>query len=78
MPPPKRRHTRSRRDKRRASAWKLTAGALGKCAQCGAARAPHHVCPACGFYNGQLVLPRKVKKGKTGEGEGGQQPPKSQ
>ena len=28
---------------------------------------PHKVCPECGFYNGKLVVPRKVKKSKAKE-----------
>jgi hypothetical protein len=28
---------------------------------------PHKVCPSCGFYNGTLVVPKKVKKAKTQE-----------
>jgi len=26
---------------------------------------PHRVCPECGFYNGKLIVPKKVKKTKT-------------
>lgn len=76
--PPKKRHTRHRRDKRRAQSWRLELAAPGSCPQCGAPRQAHRVCPACGFYNGSLVLPRRVKKkagaaeGETKEG-GGQQ-----
>jgi large subunit ribosomal protein L32 len=69
MPNPKRKHTASRRDSRRASNWTVEVGSISKCPHCGAARMPHRVCPKCGFYNGQLVNPRKekAKPGATGE-----------
>lgn len=66
MPNPKRKHTPMRRDSRRASNWTVTASNPSKCPQCGAARMPHHICPSCGFYNGELVVPKKEKK-KTEE-----------
>ncbi|HAH05261.1 MAG TPA: 50S ribosomal protein L32 [Elusimicrobia bacterium] len=73
MPNPKRKHTRSRRDSRRASNWRLEIGGLSKCSHCGKMRAPHVVCPSCGFYNNELVLPKKEKRKKgeqpTQEGE---------
>ncbi|HOW28846.1 MAG TPA: 50S ribosomal protein L32 [Elusimicrobiota bacterium] len=68
MPNPKKKHTPSRRDMRRAQNWRLEFGSLSRCSQCGAARMPHRVCPACGFYGGELILPPKVKKDKKKEG----------
>ena len=62
MPNPKRKHTPSRRDSRRASSWKLEVKSLSSCTQCGAMRVPHRVCAACGAYNGKIELPRKEKK----------------
>jgi len=29
---------------------------VGDCPRCHAPKLPHHVCPACGFYNGRKVL----------------------
>jgi large subunit ribosomal protein L32 len=55
MPVPKRRTSRSKRDKRRAHDA-LGAGARGPCPQCGAPRRPHHVCPSCGSYRGREVV----------------------
>ena len=71
MPNPKRKHTRSRRDSRRAANWKLDAAALNACTNpaCGKLRLPHTVCPHCGFYNGKLVVAPKKKKQAAGEGE---------
>ena len=73
MPNPKRKHTRSRRDSRRAANWKLDRFALSPCPQkdCGKLRLPHTVCPHCGFYNGRIAVPPKAKKG---EAKGGDQP----
>jgi large subunit ribosomal protein L32 len=73
MPNPKRKHTPSRRDSRRAANWTVKARNSSKCPQCGAAKLPHHICPSCGFYNGELIAPKKVKK-KAAEGQQ-QQPP---
>ena len=47
---------------RRAANWRLVSANLSKCSNCGHAMASHHVCPGCGFYNGELMVPRKVKK----------------
>ena len=71
MANPKKRHSPSRRDKRRAN-WKITAPVSGACPNCKAQVLPHRVCGACGFYNGKPVLTIKVKKSKQGEApEGG-------
>jgi large subunit ribosomal protein L32 len=75
MPNPKRKHTRSRRDSRRAANWKLDRAALSPCSnkECGRLRLPHTVCPSCGFYDGKLVVTPKQKKEKTQEGGDQQQ-----
>ena len=72
MANPKRKHTRSRRDMRRASNWRLETPSIGACPQCKAPKLPHHICRSCGFYNGELLLPRKEKKKKTEGGQGGE------
>lgn len=51
---PKRRHSSSRRNKRRAN-WKLTPPTINRCSNCGAARRPHRVCPSCGHYRDELI-----------------------
>ena len=66
MPNPKRKHTPSRRDSRRAQNWKIEAVGLTKCPQCGAAKQPHRMCPSCGFYNGELIIAKKEKKKPEG------------
>lgn len=62
---PKRRHSKSRRDKRRAN-WKLRTVNLSRCPQCGAPKLPHRVCPGCGYYEGREIIPPKKKKEKKG------------
>jgi large subunit ribosomal protein L32 len=69
MANPKKRHTRHRRDKRRAQWKRLDLPGLSKCAQCGTQHLPHRICPGCGFYNGQLVEAIKERKGKGPEGQ---------
>ena len=49
---PKRRISRTRRDKRRTH-WKAKPAALTTCAHCGQPAAPHRVCGSCGFYRGR-------------------------
>ena len=55
MPNPKRRHTRARRDRRRAHDA-LDTMSSSTCPNCGAAKMPHRVCPSCGFYRGKQAV----------------------
>jgi len=55
MPNPKRRHSKARRDKRRAHDA-LTLPASSLCATCGERKLPHRVCPSCGTYRGRAVV----------------------
>ncbi|MDI6807666.1 MAG: 50S ribosomal protein L32 [Candidatus Eisenbacteria bacterium] len=52
---PKRRHSKTRRDKRRTH-WKLTPPTLSACSHCGQPKLPHRVCPNCGYYNDEVVV----------------------
>jgi len=55
MPNPKRRHSKARRDKRRAhDALAVTGTSL--CPSCGERKLPHRVCPSCGSYKGREIL----------------------
>ena len=56
MAVPKRKVSKARRDKRRASVWKLDMHAFSKCPNCGELKAPHKVCGNCGYYNGVQVI----------------------
>lgn len=55
MANPKHRHTRTRRDKRRAG-WKGEGPNLSICPGCEESRLSHRVCPRCGLYNGRNIL----------------------
>lgn len=55
MPVPKRKTSKSKRDKRRAH-QKVSAPSLSRCPQCGELKLPHHVCPGCGTYKGRTVI----------------------
>jgi large subunit ribosomal protein L32 len=56
MPNPRRKISRSKRDKRRMSwASKLNTSHLSGCENCGEQKMPHHVCPHCGYYKGKAI-----------------------
>lgn len=55
---PKKRHSRARQGKRRASI-KLAVQASIACENCGNRRLPHTVCEHCGFYKNQQVIKAK-------------------
>jgi len=57
MANPTSRHTRSRRDKRRAN-WmrKVHVAHLSICPECEEPKLPHRVCMHCGTYNGKTIL----------------------
>ena len=52
MAVPKRKTSKSRRDKRRAT-HSISAESLTSCSSCGAPKLPHRACPACGTYRGR-------------------------
>ncbi|MCD6435817.1 MAG: 50S ribosomal protein L32 [Clostridiales bacterium] len=56
MAVPKRKISKARRDKRRASNIKMTAPNYVECPQCHEPMIPHRVCPSCGYYNGEQVI----------------------
>ncbi len=72
MANPKKKHTRMRRNMRRAANWAISGPNLSRCTNCGNSKISHRVCPECGFYNGELIVAKKMKKKKEGE-EGGTQ-----
>ena len=55
MPVPKRKTSKSKRDKRRTHK-KIGAPSLSACPQCGEAKQPHHACPSCGEYKGRKAV----------------------
>ncbi len=56
MAVPKRKTSPSRRNMRR-SHHALKPVSVMECPNCGELKLPHHVCPACGFYDGREILP---------------------
>ncbi|MDP8268515.1 MAG: 50S ribosomal protein L32 [Candidatus Tenebribacter davisii] len=52
MAVPKRKTSKSRRDKRRTH-YKATAPATAVCSNCGEICKPHNICAKCGHYNGK-------------------------
>jgi large subunit ribosomal protein L32 len=55
MPNPKRKLSRTRRDKRRTH-YKAHAEKTHNCPQCGATKLAHRACPDCGYYNGRKAI----------------------
>jgi len=64
---PTTRHSKARRDKRRAQ-WKLSVPNLSRCPQCARRILPHHVCPHCGFYRGRQVVAKPTEKPPSSPG----------
>ncbi len=55
MANPKKRHSKARKNKRRAHD-SLTIPSISLCPQCGEPRHPHHACPNCGTYRGRVIV----------------------
>lgn len=55
MAHPKRKTSKSRRDKRR-SHHAIADVTLAKCSNCGALHRYHHACAECGYYRGRQVM----------------------
>lgn len=55
MPVPKRRTSKSKKNKRR-SHDALTAPQFISCAKCGEAVFPHRACSSCGYYRGRQAI----------------------
>jgi len=55
MPVPKRKTSKSRRDKRRTH-FKLASPGVVLCPNCKEPTQPHRVCPKCGYYKGRKHL----------------------
>ncbi|MSP51607.1 MAG: 50S ribosomal protein L32 [Alphaproteobacteria bacterium] len=56
MAVPKKKVSKSARDKRRAH-HALTPSNRAECPNCGELKRPHHVCRSCGYYDGREVVP---------------------
>ena len=58
---PKRRFSRSRRDKRRTQI-KLSPQTPGRCSNCGEPVLGHQICSKCGYYKGRQVVTVESEK----------------
>ncbi|MCP4650750.1 MAG: 50S ribosomal protein L32 [PVC group bacterium] len=63
MAHPKRKHSTTRRDKKRTH-QKLSAPAISVCPECKQPKTPHCICPHCGTYKGKKYVEKKEKKPK--------------
>ncbi len=54
MAVPKRKVSKTRVRQRKAG-HSIKLAAVGTCAECGASKQPHRVCPSCGYYHGRQV-----------------------
>lgn len=61
MAVPKRKTSKSKRNMRR-SHHTLSASTYGECQNCGDIKLPHHVCGACGHYNGRQIVREKISE----------------
>ena len=59
MAVPKRKTSKARRDKRRAT-HKIEAPRVNTCPQCGSPKRAHRVCPTCGTYKGREIEPLRL------------------
>jgi large subunit ribosomal protein L32 len=55
MAVPRKKVSRSKRDMRRGHDRLATVNVI-ECSNCGESKLPHHVCEACGYYNGREVI----------------------
>ena len=56
MEVPKCKVSKARRNSRNSANFKASTPTLVECPQCHAHKAPHKVCPTCGYYNGKQVV----------------------
>ena len=57
MAVPKAKVSKSKRNMRR-SHHRLQRVNLAECSNCGELKLPHHICQACGYYDGREVMAR--------------------
>ena len=56
MAVPKRKTSKQRRNKRRASSYTLNKATVTECPHCHEAKQPHRVCRACGHYKDKEII----------------------
>ena len=64
MAVPKRKVSKSRRDKRRASNFRISVPSVVDCPHCHEKKIAHQVCKNCGYYDGQERIVIDEKKSK--------------
>jgi len=70
MPVPKRKTSKSRRDKRSAGKF-IRPKAFNMCSQCAEPITPHTVCASCGYYKGKKIMRTKLDRAiERGERKG--------
>ncbi len=55
MANPKKKMSRTRRNKRRTH-YVMDQPALATCDHCGSTKMPHRICSSCGFYGGRKIV----------------------
>ncbi|NLM06383.1 MAG: 50S ribosomal protein L32 [Tissierellia bacterium] len=56
MAVPKRKTSKQRRNKRRASSYTLRKATISECPKCHEPKRPHRVCKSCGYYKDMEVI----------------------
>ncbi|NLY09923.1 MAG: 50S ribosomal protein L32 [Tissierellia bacterium] len=56
MAVPKRKTSKQRRNKRRASSYRLNKTTVVECSNCHEPKMPHRVCKSCGYYDGKEII----------------------
>jgi large subunit ribosomal protein L32 len=69
---PKRKVSRSKRDKRRTHD-RLKAVNVVECSRCHSKKISHRVCPNCGYYHGEEIISQEEKGKKKGKEEAGKE-----
>ena len=64
MAVPKRKVSKSRRDKRRASNFRISVPSVVDCPHCHEKKIAHRVCKNCGYYDGEQVVNMEKKENK--------------
>jgi large subunit ribosomal protein L32 len=59
MAHPKRKISKTRRDKRRTH-YKAIANVTSECSNCGTPVLTHRVCPSCGYYRGKQAIVKEL------------------
>lgn len=60
MAVPRKKVSKSKRNMRRGH-LSLPRVNVIECSNCGELKRPHHICQACGYYNGREVLPQAAE-----------------